>query len=57
LTISDGILEIGARQEDSNATGGEGDNSSSSAGAAYIWQRQLMPHLARMFHPVTCKIK
>lgn len=38
LALSDDTLVVGAPHEDSSATGGEADNSSSNAGAVYTWQ-------------------
>jgi hypothetical protein len=38
VAISDDTLVVGAPHEDSNATGGEADNSAPHAGAAYVWQ-------------------
>ena len=39
VAISGDTLVVGARQEDSSASGGESDNSSTDAGAAYVFTR------------------
>jgi hypothetical protein len=38
VAVSGDTLVVGARYEASSASGGEGDNSASGAGAAYVWQ-------------------
>lgn len=39
VAISGETIVVGAHHEDSNATGGEGDNSATNAGAAYVFVR------------------
>jgi hypothetical protein len=39
VSISGDTLVVGARYEDSSASGGEGDNSAGAAGAAYVFSR------------------
>jgi len=39
VAVSDDTAVVGARREDSNGTGGEADNSATTAGAAYVFTR------------------